>query len=129
MNAYFKDSYGERATAELLMLAHISPESKHIKVTTSTTEAKVGEYIIFHIRSNYYVEKYNWLIISKGIVLLTGDEVMEDSVSTIAVPLSAEMAPAATVVVWHVMQNGDVTADSLTFPINGISRNKVCLIK
>lgn len=45
-----------------------------------------------------------------------------------AVTLSAEMAPVATIVVWHVELNGDVTADSLTFPVNGISRNKVCII-
>lgn len=85
----------------------------------------MGEYIILHVRSNYYIEKFNYLIISKGIVLLTGDEVMEDSVCTMAVTLSAEMAPVATVVVWHVGITGDVTADSLTFPVNGISRNKV----
>lgn len=109
------------------MYAHISPENKHIQVTTSTKEAKVGEYIIFHVRSNYYVEKFDWLIISKGIILLTGDEVMEDSVFTMAIPLSAEMAPAATIVVWHVTQYGDISADSLTFPINGISRNKVII--
>lgn len=88
---------------------------------------KVGEFIIFHIRANYYIEKFNYLIISKGSVLLTGDEVMESSICTMAVTLSAEMAPVATIVVWHVERNGDVTADSLTFPVNGISRNKVLI--
>lgn len=33
------------------------------------------------------------------------------------------MAPAATIVVWHVGSRGKVLADSLTFPVNGISRN------
>lgn len=81
--------------------------------------------MIFHIRSNYYIEKFNYLIISKGIVLLTGDQDMNDFVSTMAIALSAEMAPVATIVVWHVGKYGDIQVDSLTFPVNGISRNKV----
>jgi hypothetical protein len=35
------------------------------------------------------------------------------------------MAPVATVVVYHVGRYGDIVADSLTFPVNGISRNNV----
>lgn len=50
---------------------------------------------------------------------------MEDSITTMAIPLSADMAPVATIVVWSIGRYGDVTADSLTFPVNGISRNKV----
>ncbi|CAH2004526.1 unnamed protein product [Acanthoscelides obtectus] len=80
--------------------------------------------MIFHIRSNYYIDKFSYLIISKGIVLLTGDQDMNDFVSTMAIVLSAEMAPVATIVVWHVGKHGDVEVDSLTFPVNGISRNK-----
>lgn len=53
---------------------------------------------------------------------------MQDYVYTMAVTLSAEMAPVATVVVWHTGKYGDVTADSLTFPVNGISRNKFTVL-
>lgn len=83
--------------------------------------------MIFHIRSNYYIDKFNYLIISKGIILLTGDQDMQDYVSTMAIALSAEMAPVATIVVWHIGKYGEVHVDSLTFPVNGISRNKVCI--
>ncbi|CAG9856305.1 unnamed protein product [Phyllotreta striolata] len=125
IRAVFKDGYsGQRATAELDMLAHYSATDQHIKVITSTVDPKVGEYMIFHIRSNYYIEKFSYLIISKGIVLLTGDQDMGDYVSTMAIALSAEMAPVATIVVWHVGHNADLTVDTLTFPVNGISRNK-----
>lgn len=86
---------------------------------------QVGEYMIFHIRSNYFIDKFSYLIISKGIILLTGDQDMGDYVSTMAIALSAEMAPMATIVVWHVGKYGDLQVDSLTFPVNGISRNKV----
>ncbi|KAF5280329.1 hypothetical protein FQR65_LT03138 [Abscondita terminalis] len=128
IQANFNDGSGQGTSAELLMLAHHSPKNQHIKVSTSTISPKVGQYIILHIRSNYYVERFNYLIISKGIVLLTGDKDMKENVYTMAVTLSAEMAPVATVVVWHTGKYGDVTADSLTFPVNGISRNKFSVL-
>lgn len=53
---------------------------------------------------------------------------MQDYIYTMAVTLSAEMAPVATIVVWHTGKYGEVTADSLTFPVNGISRNKVRVV-
>ncbi|XP_018320205.1 CD109 antigen [Agrilus planipennis] len=128
IQAYFRDARGERANAELLLVAHESPRNKHIKISTSTRTPQVGEYIIFHIRSNYFIEYFNYMIMSKGMVLLAAQEDMKYNVQTMAVTLSAEMAPAATVVVWHVDRYGDVTADSLTFPVNGISRNKFTVL-
>lgn len=64
------------------------------------------------------------------MILLTGQEVTHAStIRTFAVTLSAEMAPAATILVYHVGKFGDVVADSLTFPVNGISRNNVSFDK
>ncbi|XP_063238725.1 CD109 antigen-like [Bacillus rossius redtenbacheri] len=121
--ATFHDAMGGQVSARLQLLSHFSPMNHHIKVSTSTTDAKVGEYIIFHVQSNFYLEFFNFVIMSKGIVLLTGQYNMQVTVRTFAVTLSAEMAPVATVLVYHVGRYGDVVADSLTFPVNGISRN------
>lgn len=77
------------------------------------------------MQSNYYLELFNYIVMAKGMILLTGQEHMKATVRTLAIPLSAEMAPEATVVVYSVGINGEVTADSLTFPVNGISRNNV----
>ncbi|KPJ10420.1 CD109 antigen [Papilio machaon] len=46
-----------------------------------------------------------------------------EGVRTFAVVLSAEMAPVATLLVWAAQRRGHLLADSLTFPVNGISRN------
>jgi hypothetical protein len=121
--ADFTDGEGHHAHTELLMLAHESPNQKHIKVWTSTEKAKVGEYLVLHVQTNFYIESFNYLVMSKGTLLLTSDERMQQTIKTFAVPLSPEMAPVATVVVYYVGRYGDVVADSLTFPVNGISRN------
>lgn len=123
IQANFVDERGERANSDLLLLSHHSPQNRHIKVTTSTQQAKVGEYIVLHVQTNFFVESFHYILMSKGIVLLTGQENMQEGIRTMALTLSAEMAPVATVVVWHIAQHGLIVADSLTFPVNGISRN------
>lgn len=123
IQANFVDERGERANTELLLLSHHSPQNRHIKVTTSTQHARVGEYIVLHVQTNFFMESFNYILMSKGIVLLNGQENMQEGIRTMALTLSAEMAPVATVVVWHIAQHGLIVADSLTFPVNGISRN------
>lgn len=46
VSADFKDIEGERAHADLLLLSHYSPSSHHIKVYTSTKDAKVSLVVI-----------------------------------------------------------------------------------
>ncbi|GAB0098879.1 macroglobulin complement-related [Sergentomyia squamirostris] len=123
LTANFIDSRGERAVTELLLLAHHSPLNQQIKISTSTTDAKVGEYVVLHVQSNFHMDNFHYIVMSKGIVLLTGQENMHEGIRTMAITLSAEMAPVSTVVVWHVGRRGLIVADSLTFPVNGISRN------
>ncbi|KAG5321487.1 CD109 protein, partial [Pseudoatta argentina] len=123
VHAHFTDSEGYRAQTELLLLAHESPNMKHIKISTSTENPKVGQYMIFHVQTNFYIDVFNYIIMSKGTILLTGEDNMQHNIKTFAIPLSPEMAPVATAVVYYVSRHGEVVADSLTFPVNGISRN------
>ena len=121
--ATLTDGEGHSAHSELLLLAHESPNQKHIKVSTSTEKPKVGEYLVLHVQTNFYIDAFNYVIMSKGIILLNGQDNMQHNIRTFAIPLSPEMAPVATAVVYYVGRYGEVIADSLTFPVNGISRN------
>lgn len=124
LEAYFKDINGDIVSAkELRAYSTFSPSERLLHISTSTKQPKVGEYIIFHVRANYYVELFSYLIISKGMILLTGREEMTSSIKTFAISLSPEMAPSATLLIYDISRAGEVIADSLTFPVNGISRN------
>ncbi|KAG8180373.1 hypothetical protein JTE90_025423 [Oedothorax gibbosus] len=123
LEAKYADETGERAKANLLAYASYTPTNRHLQVTTSTRNAKVGEYVIFHVRADYYVEQFSYLVMSKGMILFSGVEEMPASIKTFAVPLSSEMAPTASIVVYDIAREGEVVADSLTFPVDGISRN------
>lgn len=122
-----ESGFGQTVQTDLLMLSHESPNQKHIKVWSSTEKARVGDYFVVHVQSNFYMESFDYVVMSKGSILLTGDERMQPSIKTFAIPLSPEMAPVATVVVYYVGKYSEVVADSLTFPVNGISRNNFTL--
>ncbi|XP_013162940.1 PREDICTED: CD109 antigen [Papilio xuthus] len=123
LSAQLGDAVGGRAAAEVHFVPHYSPNNHHLRVSTSTTDARVGEYIIFHVQSNFFMESFSYVVMSKGIILTSGQEIMQEGVRTFAVVLSAEMAPVATLLVWAAQRRGHLLADSLTFPVNGISRN------
>ncbi|KAK7573777.1 hypothetical protein V9T40_010968 [Parthenolecanium corni] len=123
VNVAFRDISGDRSYAEFVLVSYYSPSDHFIKVSSSTRNAKVGEYIVFHVQSNFDMETFSYVIVSKGIILVASQETTTSSVYTFSVTLSAEMAPSATIVIYHVGKFGDVLADSLTFPVNGISRN------
>ncbi|GIX92091.1 CD109 antigen [Caerostris darwini] len=123
LEARYSDETGERAYTSLLVYATYTPTHRHLQVATSTKNAKVGEYIIFHVRADYYVEKFYYMMVSKGRVVSSGMEEMPSSIKTFAVPCSPEMSPTASLVVWDVAREGEVVADSLTFPVDGLSRN------
>ncbi|XP_075980863.1 macroglobulin complement-related isoform X2 [Anticarsia gemmatalis] len=123
LSAQLVDAVGSHATADMHFIAHYSANNQHIRIATSSTNARVGEYVIFHVQSNFYMEAFNYVVMSKGIILTSGQENMGEGVHTFSVTVSAEMSPVATVVVWSADRRGHVLADSLTFPVNGISRN------
>lgn len=114
---------GDRTPTTLDIYAYHTTTNRLIQVSTSTKQPRVGEYVIFHVRANYHVDSFAYVIVSKGMILLTGREEMSSSIKTFAVSLSAEMAPSSSIVIYDIARGGDVTVDSLTFPVDGISRN------
>ncbi|XP_022237429.1 CD109 antigen-like [Limulus polyphemus] len=123
LEAYYKDETGERSTANLLVYASYSPTERHLQVSTSTKHPKVREFVIFHVRADYFVENFSYVVISKGILLLAGQEKMTSSIKTFAVAITPEMTPTATIVIYDIAREGVVIVDSLTFPVDGFSRN------
>ncbi|KAG0416492.1 hypothetical protein HPB47_006391 [Ixodes persulcatus] len=61
LEADFYDANYGQVRASLVAYSSYSPTNHHIQVMTSTKNPKVGEYIIFHVRSNYYVECFSYI--------------------------------------------------------------------
>lgn len=117
---------------EALAVAQHSPKKKYIQITTSTTNGIAGQYAIFHVRTNFYIKFFHYLVISKGTVLQSGVQRAYGLVQTItafSIPLSPEMAPAVKVMVYQISSNGDLTADAIIVPVQGINRGNFYMWK
>lgn len=124
MEAYFKDVFGVTIrSGELRVYSSYSPSQRLIQISTSTSKPIVSNYIIFHVRANYYVKLFSYLVVSKGIILMAGREEMTSMLKTFSFSVSSEMAPTATIIVYDIVPGGEVITDSLTFSVDGISRN------
>ncbi|CAL4120943.1 unnamed protein product, partial [Meganyctiphanes norvegica] len=123
LSAELKDSTGDRSYSSLVVVAHHSMKGRHLQISTSTRNPKVGEYVILHVRSNYYLDKFRYLLLSKGTIIEAGQQTMEASLKTFPLPLRSELAGVATVVVYDVgMRGAGVVADALSFPVDALTR-------
>ncbi|OQR73289.1 CD109 antigen-like [Tropilaelaps mercedesae] len=127
LEAHFFDEYFGVERAKLVLVPEFSENSHHLAISTSTRNARVGEYIIFHVRANYYVESFQYLVMSKGVIIKSGVESMTSSIRTFAVTLTKDMSPRAIIVVYDLTADDKLLADSLEFPVEGVAMNKVSI--
>ncbi|XP_069979705.1 CD109 antigen [Penaeus vannamei] len=107
---------------------HYSPGDRYIQVTSSTHEAKVGEFAVFHVRTNFHAEHFVYMIISKGVVIHSSKEVTGgDNVVTLSTTVGRAMAPRFTIFVYTVTGHGHVVADSISLPVQVLADTKVHL--
>ncbi|XP_047738800.1 LOW QUALITY PROTEIN: uncharacterized protein LOC108672298 [Hyalella azteca] len=125
LTAELKEAAGGKAYAKLVAVTHHSPGGRFLQISTSTRNPQVGEYVILHVRSNFYLENFRYLLLNKGLIVEAGQEKMEASLHTFPLALDASLAGAATVVVYWTGRGGTLVADSLTFPVNAITRDPV----
>ncbi|KAG0724718.1 CD109 antigen [Chionoecetes opilio] len=132
LTAAYQDDDGDLASASAQAIAYYSPKKQYIGVETSSTGVTVGEFVVFHVRSSFNMETFNYLVMAKEMILFAAMEVLDTtssaSVKTISVPVSSEMAPAFRIFVYHLTQSHEIISDSITIPVNGISRHKTKLV-
>ncbi|KAK8397835.1 hypothetical protein O3P69_004559 [Scylla paramamosain] len=130
--ATYQDSDGDTAAAIAKGKAFFSPQEHYIVVETSNKGVAVGEFVVFHIHANFNMDSFNYVIMAKEMILFAGKEVLDGTIhaniKTMSVPVSTEMVPSFTMVVYHFGQNSEVISDSITIPVNEISQHKVKLV-
>ncbi|XP_063851279.1 CD109 antigen-like [Scylla paramamosain] len=123
----YQDSEANAASTTTA-LAHHNPGHRYIQVTTSTDEAHVGEFVVLHVRSNFHVHKFIYMILAKGLLLHVSSEVTGgDDVVTFSVAVSSSMSPRFTVVVYAITHDGEVVADSMAVPVSVLNNMKISL--
>lgn len=128
LEASFFDHFIIRASAVARIYPSYSPSLRSLQLTTSTMAAKVGDYAIFHVSANYRLELVTYVVITKGLIITGGRERIKSSPTTFAIPISAEMVPTSTILVYDISKNEEVIMDSLTFHVDGTSLHNFTII-
>ena len=126
--AYYKDIEQGSAYTETTAYASYSPLNRFIHVRSSNRRISVGQYVVFHVKSNFALEHFDWLIISKNIILKTGREYASDIhavVTTFSVVVSSEMAPGFHIIIYTNTNDDYLLSDSAYFPVQAINRHKM----
>lgn len=117
------------ASATLVGVPHHSPRDRHLQIDTSTTDPTPGEFITLHVRNNFYIEHFNYVVLSQGVVIYNGREPVTDpsipTITTFSLPASTEMAPVAHIVVWVATYDGQIVAHALAVPVSPLGRHEV----
>lgn len=69
ITAYYRDEDFDVATAELPAVAFYSTRDFHIQVSTSTLQAEINEFAVFHLKSNFHFQDFNY-VVSKNLTTL-----------------------------------------------------------
>lgn len=128
VDASFFERFIAKASAVARVYPSYSPSQRSLQITTSTTTAKVGDYAVFHVSSNYRLDLVTYVVITKGLIMTGGRERIKSSPTTFAIPVSAEMVPTSTVLVYDISKNQEVVMDSLTFHVDGTSLHNFTVI-
>ncbi|XP_023346771.1 uncharacterized protein LOC111715653 [Eurytemora carolleeae] len=103
IKATYRDDDNGEVTATLPVYAAYAPYQNFIHVRTSNTNIRVGEYVVFHVKMTQVIEYFDWIIISKNIILTRGREFSGRIFSytyTFSVVVNTEMAPGFHILVY-----------------------------
>jgi len=67
ITAYYRDEDFDEATAELQAVAFYSTRDFHIHVSTSTLQAEINEFAVFHLKSNFHFQSFSY-VVSKNVL-------------------------------------------------------------
>ena len=92
--------------AETTAWAAYAPRQQFLHVQCSTRHLNIGQYAVFHVKTNFPLEHFDWMILSKSLVVASGREwVAGQSFSTshtFSLVTSSHMAPGFHILVYTV---------------------------
>jgi len=109
--------------------AALDSEGQYISVHVGSQNVKIGHFVVFHVRSNFMLSYFDWVIVSKNIIVNFGHETVSDlgvRVTTFSLVVSSEMAPGFQIIVYTVsQQNFKFLIDSAYSPVQTVSKQNI----
>lgn len=106
----------------------MATNNNFIHVRCSTKNITIGQYAVFHVKTNFPLTHFDWLILSNNLVIKSGREFgngIHAEVKTFSVVTSPNMAPGFHIVVHASNKNNQVLADSAYYPVITLNNHDV----
>lgn len=62
LRAFYEDSEGESMQAKIKAMQHYSPSKKYISVRSDSADAEVGEFAVFHVKTNFILQRFQYMV-------------------------------------------------------------------
>ena len=137
IHALFENENLGNSKASTVAYAAHSPSSKpcsdssgpkyFIQVHSSTKDVQIGNYVVFHVKTNFPFASFDWMIVSKDIIWNNGRELgnnVHPEVKTFSVVVSPEMSPGFHIIVYTkvpVPRCNQIIADSSYITLDQVS--------
>lgn len=62
LRAFYEDDEGESVQAKIKAIQHYSPTKKYMSVRTSSTDSEAGEFATFHVKTNFILQSFKYMV-------------------------------------------------------------------
>ncbi|XP_068239791.1 CD109 antigen-like [Palaemon carinicauda] len=116
LSATYDDPKGSSSEVVKGVPVH-SPSGRYLHLTSSTGHARVGEFAVFHVRANFHMDKFQYLVGDSAYLIYTATEEVTwagiEGITTVSVAVAKEMSPLFTIAVAHVTNDGEFITDTI----------------
>lgn len=126
--AYFKNPDNPLLKASTEAFKAHAENDHYIHVRSSTDNIAVGQYVIIHVKTNFPFDHFDWMIVSKDIIIHSGREYgdnIHSEVRTFSIVTSPEMAPGFHIFVFAHTNTNHLVSDSAYYPVESLHSHQV----
>ena len=102
---------------------------RYISVRSRSHNISIGHYITFHVKCNFDLSYFDWVLLSKNIILNTGRISVSGSgqtMTTFSLVVSSEMAPGFHIMVYTVTElDFQLLTDSVYYPVQAVNGHRI----
>ncbi|VDP80332.1 unnamed protein product [Echinostoma caproni] len=131
LQAYYLDETDRvLSSAEQRIFRYHSYSNTYLQLSTSTLQARVNEFLVVTVQTNYPTDRIHYVIVSNGNILTADQLTMPNAVTsrTFSIAVSRAMFPVAHLVAYFIKDRSEIVSDALTFYTNYTNLNNVHMI-
>ncbi|CAF1169204.1 unnamed protein product [Adineta ricciae] len=116
---FVNNEFIQTAFIEQRSVRYRSPSRTYIQITTTTTEPRIDNFMVFTVNVSRYCPQVHYHIISASRIVYADTIQMRNTLQqTVHVAVTRRMAPSAHILAYFIDYTGELVADVIHFHVN-----------